>query len=66
VAEGDGEGWEPVPYQDDVPDRYFVYHAHDEFTGLLADAGFEVLHTTRMSTHRDWMSLHLRRDTGVH
>lgn len=66
IAEGDGEGWEPVPYQDDVPGRYFVYHGHEAFTRLLAEAGFEVLDTTRKSTHRDWLSLHLRRDTGVH
>ena len=66
VAEGGGEGWERVPYQDSVPGRYFVYHSHDAFTALLGAAGFELLHTTRKSTHRDWLSLHVRRSPGVH
>jgi len=66
VAEGDGEGWERYPFQDGVPDRYFVYHSRDDFTGMLAAAGLETLWTTCASTHRDWLTLHVRRDAGVH
>jgi len=66
IAEGDGEGWERYPHLEGVPDRYFVYHSSAAFTALLADAGLEILHTTRRSTHRDWLTLHVRRDAGVH
>jgi len=66
VAEGDGEGWERYPFLDGVPDRYFVYHPREAFAESLAAAGFETLWTTCASTHRDWLTLHVRRDTGVH
>ncbi|HTJ69315.1 MAG TPA: class I SAM-dependent methyltransferase [Actinospica sp.] len=72
IAEGDGEGWEPYPHQPDEDsgggpiERYFVYHSRDAFTGLLAAAGFEILWTACASTHRDWLSLHVRRIPGVH
>ena len=66
VAEGDGEGWERYPFQDGVPDRYFVYHPRAAFTDLLTAAGFEILWTACASTHRNWLTLHVQRDTGVH
>ncbi|HWG26239.1 class I SAM-dependent methyltransferase [Actinospica sp.] len=75
IAEGDGEGWERYPHQDfegaeDVEggavERYFVYHSRQAFTELLEAAGFEILWTFCASTHRNWMSLHLRRYSGVH
>jgi SAM-dependent methyltransferase len=65
IAEGEGEGWEEAPLDATVR-RYYVYHSREEFAGLLADAGFEILWTRCASTHRDWLSLHLRRIPGVH
>jgi ubiquinone/menaquinone biosynthesis C-methylase UbiE len=65
IAEGDGEGWEKAPLDDSVQ-RYYVYHSRAEFTRLLAAAGFEILWTGCATTHRDWLSLHLQRVTGVH
>jgi SAM-dependent methyltransferase len=66
VAEGGGEGWERYPFQEGGPHRYFVYHARNAFTALLAAAGFEILWIDRASTHRDWLTLHVLRDAGVH
>ena len=66
VAEGDDEGWEEYPFREGMPPRYFVYHARAAFTDLLTAAGFEILWTACASTHRNWLTLHVRRDTGVH
>ena len=66
VAEGDGEGWERHPFQDGMPHRYFVYHPRAAFTRMITAAGFEILGTACVSTHRSWLTLHVRRDTGVH
>ena len=66
VAEGDGEGWERYSFLEGMPRRYFVYHSRAAFTGLLAAAGFEILWTACASTHRDWLTLHVRRGAGVH
>ena len=66
IAVGDGEGWERYPFRNGVPDRYFVYHSRAAFTDLLTAAGFEILWTTCASTHREWLTLHVRRDAGVH
>lgn len=66
VAEGDGEGWERYPFQDGVPNRYFIYHSRAAFTELLTAAGFEILWINCASTHRDWLTLHVRRNAGVH
>ncbi|MBR7829987.1 class I SAM-dependent methyltransferase [Actinospica sp. MGRD01-02] len=69
IAEGDGEGWEPYAHPsgaDEAVERYFVYHAREAFAGLLAAAGFEILWTGCATTHRTWLSLHLRRIRGVH
>lgn len=68
IAEGDGEGWEPYAHPsgaDEAVERYFVYHAREAFAGLLAAAGFEILWTGCATTHRTWLSLHLRRIPGV-
>jgi SAM-dependent methyltransferase len=65
IAEGEGEGWEKAPLDSSVQ-RYYVYHSREDFTRLLAAAGFEILWTGCASTHRDWLSLHLQRVTGVH
>ncbi|HET9169087.1 MAG TPA: class I SAM-dependent methyltransferase [Actinospica sp.] len=65
IAEGDGEGWETAPL-DPAVRRYFVYHSREAFAELLAAAGFEILWTGCATTHRNWLSLHLRRIPGVH
>jgi ubiquinone/menaquinone biosynthesis C-methylase UbiE len=66
IAEGDGSSWERYPFQQDVPDRYFVYHSADAFGALISAAGFEILSSARAETHRKWVTLHVRRDAGVH
>lgn len=66
IAEGDGEGWEQVPYREDAQRRYFVYHSFEAITAELARAGFEVVGRNRTSTHRDWLTLHACRNSGVH
>jgi SAM-dependent methyltransferase len=66
VAEGDGEGWERYPFLEGVPQRYFVYHSRAAFADLLTAAGFEILWSACASTHRDWLTLHVRRGAGVH
>lgn len=66
IAEGAGEGWERYPHLDGEIDRYFVYHSAEDFAALLAAAGLEVRDTERRSTHRDWLTLHVRRPPGVH
>jgi ubiquinone/menaquinone biosynthesis C-methylase UbiE len=66
IAEGDGAGWESYPFQEGVPDRYFVYHSREAFTALITAAGFEILSATGARTHRNWVALHVRRDAGVH
>jgi SAM-dependent methyltransferase len=66
VAEGDGEDWERYPFLAGMPQRYFVYHSRAAFTDLLKAAGFEILWTACARTHRDWLTLHVRRDAGVH
>ena len=65
IAEGDGEGWEKAPL-DETAQRYYVYHRREAFADLLEAAGFEILWTGCASTHRSWLSLHLRRIPGVH
>jgi SAM-dependent methyltransferase len=65
IAEGEGEGWEKAPLGSSAQ-RYYVYHSREEFTRLLAAAGFEILWTGCATTHRDWLSLHLQRVAGVH
>jgi SAM-dependent methyltransferase len=66
VAEGEGDGWERFPHQDGAHRRYYVYHSGEAFAGLLAAAGLEIRDTVRHSSHRDWLSLHVRRVAGVH
>ena len=66
IAEGDDAGWERYPFQQGVPDRYFVYHSRAAFTALITAAGFEILSTCAARTHRSWVTLHVRRGTGVH
>ena len=61
VAEGDGEGWETVPY--DVPDReetqrWYVLHQLDTLSSLLDAAGFDVESHWRRETHRQWLHIH--------
>jgi SAM-dependent methyltransferase len=64
VAEGAGEQWERFPNQQGA--RFYVYHSAEDFAGLLAAAGLEIRDTVRHRSHRDWLSLHVRRDPGVH
>jgi SAM-dependent methyltransferase len=68
VAEGEGESWEPFPQQhrQDAHERYYAYHRAEDFAALLAAAGLRIRATARYRSHRDWMSLHVRRDLGVH
>ena len=66
IAEGDGSDWERYPFRRGVPERYFVYHSRAAFTALITAAGFEILSTACASTHRNWLTLHVRRGTGVH
>lgn len=66
IAEGEGEGWEQVPYREDDQRRYFVYHSFEAITNALAQAGFAVIGHSRTSTHRNWLTLHACRDSGVH
>lgn len=66
IAEGEGEGWEQVSYRDDEQRRYFVYHSAEAITNLLAQAGFSLLGDSRTSTHRNWLTLHACRNSGVH
>lgn len=42
LKRGDGEGWDERAYGPDAP-RWFTYWAAEEFEGLLADAGLEVV-----------------------
>jgi SAM-dependent methyltransferase len=67
IAEGEGEGWEPFPHQrDGAHGRYFVYHSTEDFAALLAAAGLRIRDTVRYRSHRDWVSLLVHRDLGVH
>jgi SAM-dependent methyltransferase len=63
VAEGDGEGWEIVPY--DVPDReeaqrWYVLHRLDALSSLLDAAGFDVENHWRRAARRQWLHIHAR------
>ena len=66
IAEGEGEGWEQVSYREDDQRRYFVYHSAEAITDALERAGFAVTGQMRVSTHRNWLTLHACRDSGVH
>jgi SAM-dependent methyltransferase len=66
VAEGEGEGWERYGHQNGEIERYFVHHAAEHFAALVTGAGLEIRDTARRSTHRDWLTLHVRRPPGVH
>ena len=66
IAQGEGEGWERYTFQDGGIDRYFVYHAAGDFAALVTAAGLEIRDTTSRRTHRDWLTLHVRRPPGVH
>lgn len=64
VAEGDGDKWEPVPY--DVPGgdqlrRYYVLHRLDGLSAQLDAAGFDVYEHWRRVTHRQWLHIHARK-----
>ena len=61
VAEGEGEGWEEVPYQPDAR-RWYVYHRLEDLSGLLETAGLTVLATARRPGNRDWLHLYARRN----
>ncbi|MFC4530001.1 class I SAM-dependent DNA methyltransferase [Sphaerisporangium dianthi] len=60
VAEGDGEGWENVSYEQSLR-RWFVSHRIEPLGALLTEAGFSVAGHSRRSTHRDWLLIHARR-----
>lgn len=66
TALGEGEAWERFPHQDGGHRRYYVYHGAEEFAALVTGAGLRIRHTVRHSSHRDWLSLHVHRDPGVH
>lgn len=66
IAEGEGEGWEQVPYREDDQRRYFVYHSAEAIVKALTQAGFSVTCDSRTSTHRNWLTLHACRNSGVH
>lgn len=64
VAEGDGDKWEPVPY--DIPGRdalrrYYVLHRLDSLGAQLGVAGFDVYEHWRRVTHRQWLHIHARK-----
>ncbi|GAA1853034.1 class I SAM-dependent methyltransferase [Asanoa iriomotensis] len=62
VAEGDGAGWEVAGNYGSELRRWFTYHREPALTTLLAAAGFAVREVSRTSSHREWLSLHARRD----
>lgn len=66
TALGEGEAWERFPHQEGGHQRYYVYHSAEQFTDLVAAAGLRIGHSARHRSHRDWLSLHVRRDPGVH
>jgi SAM-dependent methyltransferase len=66
IARGEGEGWERYAFQEGGIDRYFVYHTAEDFAALVGAAGLEIRDTTSRRTHRDWLTLHVRRPPGVH
>lgn len=66
IAEGEGEAWERFPHQQGPHDRYYVYHPAERFAELVTAAGLQIRDTVRHRSHRDWLSLHVRRDPGVH
>ena len=55
IQEGDGEGWEPSPY--DVPvERFFARYGPDEAETLVTAAGFVVQERRRgESPNRRWL-----------
>ncbi len=66
IAEGEGEGWEQVSYREDEQRRHFVYHSAEAITAALERSGFSVFRQLRTSTHRNWLTLHAGRNSGVH
>lgn len=57
LAEGDGEGWEDVPYQPDRR-RWYVRHRLGPLTALLQAAGLITHGHWRRGGHRDWLHVH--------
>lgn len=62
TATGDGNRWEPAPYQPSRPDagplrRWYVYYRREELLDLLAGGGFEPLEVSERGTHRRWLQV---------
>jgi SAM-dependent methyltransferase len=60
TSAGDGEGWEPVPYDTEVF-RWFVHRHPDTLLAALESAGFEVLEQEMSTWNRTWLSVLARR-----
>jgi SAM-dependent methyltransferase len=61
LKRGDGEGWDERAYGPDAP-RWFTYWAAEEFEGLLADAGLEVVRFWATSSQTaEWIEWLARR-----
>ena len=56
IQEGDGEGWEPSPY--DVPvERFFARYRPAEAEAMLVTSGFEILdRRTGVAPNRRWLT----------
>jgi SAM-dependent methyltransferase len=64
VAEGDGEAWEPVPYDVEGAQnvrRWYVFHRLDALSALLDEAGFDVQGHWRRATRRQWLHIRAQR-----
>jgi hypothetical protein len=56
IQEGDGEVWEPSPYEAPV-ERFFARYRLDEAEAMLSSAGFEVLERrTGTAPNRRWLT----------
>ena len=56
VQEGDGEGWEPSPYEAPV-ERFFARYRPDEAEAMLVRAGFAILEShTGEAPNRRWLT----------
>lgn len=63
VGRDDEQGWEAVPYAQDVPGydaplrRWFVYHSPAHLQSLLTAAGFEIRDLGMRESHRSWLQV---------
>jgi SAM-dependent methyltransferase len=63
---GEGEGWEPCPYDPSPPTgttlrRWFVHHNDKTLLDVLDTAGFDIISAREQVTHRRWFQVLARR-----